>query len=140
MNRMCPESLLDADAAVMPDWACEIAVRCPNCKKRASIYVYGLHPEKEYAVSCMNCAHRKPHIIKWPADAYYQVKVSGAVLWAWTRKHMVEIRDYVASEDRGKRKYPHHEWKHVRRIPARFLDVKRRAAVVRAIDRVLAKA
>lgn len=137
MTYVCPRSMLDADDVAYADRVSEWAVQCPNCGDKASIYVHGLHPEKEYVVSCKNCAHRKPHIIKWPTDAYYQVKVCGAVLWAYDRQHLVEIRDYVASKDRGKRKYPHFEWRHVRRIPALFLDIKRRAAVIRALDRLL---
>lgn len=138
MNYPCPESMVNDESR--PERVKEVAVKCPNCKGKAAIYVSYLFEETESTISCKQCAHRKLHTINWPTDAYYRVETCGAVLWAWSREHLVEIRDYVASEDRGKRKYPHFFFKRVRRIPAQFLDVKRRAAVVRAIDRVLAKA
>lgn len=108
-----------------------VAVRCPNCGKEAFIYGYYLAKKMEKVVSCRSCPYRKKHLMKWPADAFYQVEVCNDVLWGWSREHFVSIREFIASKERKQNPREH------RKIPAHFLNVKRRSTIVKAIDRFL---
>ena len=120
-----------------PNEVQEVAVRCPNCNGKAAIFVAYSFMETKSLICCTQCAYRKQHAIKWPADAYYKVEVNGAILWAWSRNHLVAIRDYIASEERSQHKYRQFSYWSIRKIPAKFTNVKRRATIVRAIDRLL---
>jgi len=87
-------------------------------------------------ISCRSCPCRRKHKLDWPQDAFYKVEVCNDVLWGWSRDHFVSIRDFISSKDRDLGKRPNYSWLH-KKIPAHFLNVKRRAAVVKAIDRFL---
>jgi len=90
----------------------------------------------ETIVSCKSCAYRKSHFVNWPTDAFYQAEVCNDVIWGWNRSHFASVRDHIASKERNLRKVVEYGWAHSR-MPAQFLDAKRRGAVVRAIERVL---
>ena len=115
----------------------EVAVRCPNCGKEANCHCDGVFEKIEAVVSCKSCAYRKKQPVSWPKDAFYRVEVCNDVLWGWSREHLVSIRDFVSSKTRNRANYCGFGWGDHRRIPAHFLDVHRREAIVRAIDGLL---
>ncbi len=49
------------------------------------------------ACLCGSCRFRDRHQLRWPDDALFSCEVRGETLWAWTRKHAVVLRDYIAS-------------------------------------------
>jgi hypothetical protein len=116
----------------------EVAVRCPKCGKEAVCFPGGMFQKIETVVSCKSCAYRKPHVVNWPTDAFYQTEVCNDVIWGWNRGHFTSVRDHIASKERNLRQVVEYGWAHGR-IPAHFLEAKRREAVVRAIDHVLKK-
>jgi hypothetical protein len=115
----------------------EAAVHCPNCGKEAFCFAEGIFEQIEVTVSCKSCPYRKTRMVNWPADAFYKAEVCNDVLWGWSRLHFASIRDFIASKERDFDKHTGPVWGDHRRIPAQFLDVKRRETIVRAIDRVL---
>jgi len=112
-----------------------VAIRCPNCGREATIHEVSDFVQITKTVSCKYCVHRKLHKVNWPEDAYYRVEVCGGVLWGWSRDHFISIRDFIASKDRDLSKSLAR--RDLRRLPAQFLNVKRRATVIRAMDRLL---
>jgi hypothetical protein len=84
-------------------------------------------------VNCPSCGLRRRHLLRWPQDAAYQVDVRGEVLWAWSRAHLIAIRDYVALDHRIEKR----DGVPIGKLPSHFLLAKNRAAVVKEIDRRL---
>jgi len=89
-------------------------------------------------ISCRSCPCRRKHKLNWPKDAFYQVAVCNDTLWGWSREHLVSIREFISSKDRSMAKHSGYIWQH-RKIPAHFLNVKRRTAVIKAVDRLLSE-
>jgi hypothetical protein len=90
---------------------------------------------------CGACGYHAAHQLQWPTDAYYTASIRGRTLWAWTRDHVVALRNFVASERRHRRELddlPYGIARYVKRIPAEILFAKNRAEVVKKLDRLLA--
>lgn len=90
---------------------------------------------------CGHCGYHAAHQLDWPHDAYYTASIRGRTLWAWTRAHVVALRNFVASERRNRRALddlPYGVARYVKRVPAGFLFAKNRAEVVKKLDRLLA--
>jgi hypothetical protein len=86
--------------------------------------------------SCAHCQTRKPYILQWPSDAYYSISYKGEVLWAFNRESAVELRDYIASNERKTEKY---KWgSFLLHIPTLFKKQNARDNVIKQINRVLA--
>lgn len=87
---------------------------------------------------CGACGHLGKHRLSWPADAFYAASIHGRTLWAWTRSHVVALRDFVASEHRHVAGLPYGIARWVKRVPKEILFAKNRAEVVKKLDRLLA--
>jgi len=88
------------------------------------------------AFSCTHCQTRKPYILQWPSDAFYSISYKGEVLWAFNRESAVELRDYIASNERKTEKY---KWaSFLLHIPTLFKKQNARDNVIKQINRVLA--
>ncbi|HYH81910.1 MAG TPA: hypothetical protein VEX86_19035 [Longimicrobium sp.] len=90
---------------------------------------------------CGSCGYLDKHRLNWPGDAYYVASIRGRTLWAWTRAHVVALRDFVASERRERRRLdrlPYGVARYVKRVPTEILFAKNRAEVVKKLDRLLA--
>ena len=87
------------------------------------------------AIMCAGCGLRKKHELDWPHDAYFQTDHRGHLLWAFNREALVDLRDFVASEQR---RFEDYTWGWcLRHVPAVFLTAKARSAVVKKLDRLL---
>ena len=78
------------------------------------------------------------HRLDWPADAYYAASIRGRTLWAWTRAHVVALREFVASAGRSTEGLPYGIARYVKRVPAELLSARNRGEVVKKLDRLLA--
>jgi hypothetical protein len=103
-----------------------------------SPYLYRSHGLDIGAVRCNNCGVRRKHDLAWSDDAYFKVDYKGQRLWAFDRESAAELRDYIASPDRGLR---HRTWKaFLRHVPTLFKERGTRQTVLKRLDRLLADA
>jgi len=88
------------------------------------------------AFSCSNCHTRKPYELKWPDDAYYSISYKGNLLWAFNRESAVDLRDYIAS---NQRKIEGFKWaSFLLHIPSVFKKQNARTDIVKKINKTLA--
>lgn len=89
------------------------------------------------AFSCSHCHTRKPYILQWPDDAFYSISIKGESLWAFNRESAIELRDYIASNERKTNNY---RWaRFLLHIPTIFKKQNVRDNVVKKINKVLAR-
>ena len=87
------------------------------------------------AFSCSHCDTRKPYILQWPEDAYYSIGYKGEILWAFNRESAIDLRDYIASNERKTEKY---RWaKFLLHVPTVFKKQNARISIVKQINKVL---
>ncbi len=87
------------------------------------------------AISCNSCLARKTHILQWPKDAYFSITYKEQILWAFNRESAVDLRDYIASNDR---KTDNYKWaSFLLHVPTLFKKQNSREYVVKQINRVL---
>ncbi len=87
------------------------------------------------AYSCSACHSRKKYILNWPYDAYYSVTYKGQQLWAFNHESSLELRDFIASNDR---KTVNYSWSSfLLHIPALFKKKSARENIVKQINRLL---
>lgn len=48
-----------------------------------------------------NCVYINEYLFDWSTDAYHVVEVCERLLQAWTCEHVVALKGYVASKERG---------------------------------------
>lgn len=99
------------------------------------------------AFRCPSCLTTGRHLLRWPADAYFQVEFKGRKPWAPDRKTALKLVDYIQSAERIKgRDYTvgREHWAtgrsedpFLRRIPTHFLRAKARPDVTRKLRRLL---
>lgn len=82
------------------------------------------------------CVLRQRHRLRWPDEAALTCEVRGKTLWAWNRAFAVALRDYIASTDRDRSRFPFAA--QLMHVPAWFLTAKHRAEAVKKLDRMLA--
>ncbi|WP_325894996.1 hypothetical protein [Grimontia sp. NTOU-MAR1] len=88
------------------------------------------------AFSCSHCQTRKPYILQWPQDAYYSFSYKGEVLWAFNRESAVDLRDYIASNERKTEKF---KWaSFLLHIPTIFKKQNARDNIVKQINKAVA--
>lgn len=88
------------------------------------------------AFCCSHCQTRKTYVLKWPEDAYYSISYKGNVLWAFDRESAVELRDYIASNERKTEMF---KWaKFLLHVPTVFKKQNARDNIVKQINKVLA--
>jgi len=93
-------------------------------------YVQVVRNEVWGVLSCGKCGHRRKHLLNWPADAFYVIETSAGALWAYTREHLVQIRQRISGESSGG---PFD----MNRLPRQFLLKRTQARLLREIDAFL---
>ncbi|QLE85486.1 hypothetical protein FLM48_10600 [Shewanella sp. Scap07] len=100
-----------------------------------SKYLMRNHGTDLGAVSCSHCQMRKPYVLQWPNDAYFNISIKGQELWAFNRESAVELRDYIASSERKTDQY---KWsKFLLHIPTTFKKQNVRDSVVKKINKAI---
>lgn len=100
-----------------------------------SKYLYRSHGTDEGAVACEACGLRTRHGLEWPNDARFRIDYRRQILWAFHRESALELRRYIASENRNRECL---RWKaFLRHVPTVFLTAKARETVVKRLDRIL---
>ena len=90
-------------------------------------------------VRCGACHHAGVHVLRWPADAYFQWSVRGTRPWALNAEHARVRLHYVESLLRDPARYPGHQ-RSLRELPAAILAARSRATVARKIRESLERA
>lgn len=108
----------------------ELTIPCPNC---GIIRTYKPRNE-EYKLVYKNEGLGDP-VFNLPL--WFQCDVRGNLFWGYNRKHLTEIRNYVSSILRERQTMTHTTM--VERLPNFIKDAKNRAAIVKAIDKMLKK-
>ena len=100
-----------------------------------SKYLVRSHGTDWGTVVCSNCGLRRRHRLEWPKDAWFQFDYRSTVLWAFNRESALELRDFIASDQRDRSKY---RWESfLSHVPKEFLARGARADVVELLDRLL---
>ena len=87
------------------------------------------------AFCCSHCQTRQPYILQWPNDAFYSISYKGNILWAFNRESAVDLRDYIASDER---KTVNYKWADfLLHIPTSFKKQNARNDIVKQINRAL---
>ncbi len=84
---------------------------------------------------CNTCGVRKKSRLNWPQDAFFQCDVKNNILWAFDRKSLVALRDFIASDERDIKKHSYQSF--LLHIPAIFLDRKNREKVIKKLNKLL---
>lgn len=100
-----------------------------------SRYWYRFHQLEIGSKVCTQCNLRQKASLRWPQDAFYQCDFKGYDLWAFNRESLIDLREYIASDDRETKDYKYSSF--LLHIPSVFLDRKNRQAVVKKLDRLL---
>lgn len=86
---------------------------------------------------CQSCNRRKKHVLNWPKDAFFQTEVRGKALWAYDRKSLIALRNYVTATERDKTRHISH-FCFLLHVPTYFLTSKVRSETIKKLDRLLA--
>lgn len=87
------------------------------------------------AFACSQCHTRQPYVLQWPKDAYFSIDFKGEVLWAFDRESAIDLRDYIASNER---KTENFGWaKFLLHVPTVFKKKNARTSVVKQLNKVL---
>ncbi len=100
-----------------------------------SKYLYRSHGLDVGTADCGKCGLREKHALEWPAEAWYKIAYRGRVLWAFHRESVLELRAYIASEDRERDQY---KWRSfLQHVPSAFLTKGARGSVLKQLDRLI---
>lgn len=128
---------------------------CDNCGKSIDkLQPNNKEKVKELLVKCIHCKTTRKY--KPRNDEYkiryksakigdpvfnlplwFKSQVKGNILWAYNRKHILEIHDYVSSTLRERQTLEYTTM--VERLPSFITAAKNRAAVLKALDKMLKK-
>jgi hypothetical protein len=131
----------------LADFIDEVWVACPACKKAALVRC--AQKTGVPRVSCAACGFEKrgwPGRAKLmrlgePRDPYYGLplwlrrRFRGEVLWAYNRRHLRVLADYVAAALRETDGHPNHHAMIVR-LPRWMKVAKHRAALLKALQKL----
>jgi len=104
-------------------------------KWKHSQYLLRSHGSDLGSAVCQNCDCRRKHGLEWPRDAHFQISYRSSVLWAFDRRHALEILDFIKSEKRAPSKYEFS--RSMRKLPAHFLSNKARGTVSKRLEELL---
>lgn len=90
-------------------------------------------------VRCRECHLVGVHVLRWPADAYFQWAIRGARLWAWNAEHARVLLHYVGALQRDPRRFPFYR-RSLRELPAPILAARSRELVARKVRESLHRA
>lgn len=83
-------------------------------------------------VRCAECHLVAVHVLRWPADAYFQWDVRGTRLWAADARHAQVLLHYLESLRRDPGRYPGYG-RSLRELPATILAARNRTRIARRI-------
>lgn len=107
-----------------------IAIPCPHCGTERSY-----RPRNEaYSLTYKNKSVGDPY---FNLPLWYQSNVKGNLFWAWNRKHLVDIRQYVVSTLRERRTTYYTTM--VEKLPSFIKRAGNREILLKNIDRILKK-
>ncbi len=86
---------------------------------------------------CSQCGEARVHRLRWPQDAFWQWEVRGQVLWAFSRRHAVVLREFINRTHREPKDFETEFIGFLVRIPSTFLRAQVRRLVVGKIDKLL---
>lgn len=121
-----------------------IDVTIPNCKEKSdSITVTCKHCNNVRAYAPRYDEYRlfyesigadmKDPIFNLPL--WFQTEVKREVFWAYNRKHLVDIRDYVSAKLRERKSNEYSTM--VEKLPSFIKSAKNRSAIIKAIDKMM---
>ncbi len=84
---------------------------------------------KQGVVKCRRCHFVGKHELKWPADAYYQWDIRGALLWAWSEEHTWQLLQFIGGVNRN----PDQAAGWMYRLPKQVLTAKVRPLIVKLL-------
>ena len=87
-------------------------------------------------VLCPECHFAAPHALRWPADAYFQWRIRGTLLWAWSAAHARVLLDYLGSQLREPQRYGTYA-RDLEKLPAPILAARNRQLVTGRIEESL---
>jgi hypothetical protein len=88
------------------------------------------------AFTCSACHSREKYLLQWPSDAFYSITYKSQQLWAFNRESSVDLRDFIASNDRKTGDY---NWaSFLLHIPTLFKKHNAREHIVKKINKMLA--
>ena len=135
-------------------WPKKVDVVCPSCERLCSFKVKNQVVNRRFRdgqsalhiytdkwsgkISCLGCGLVKEGEIKWPNDAYFKVDVRGSILWAWTKEHAIEIRDYLDARIRENRSEAYLTY--LCHIPTHFKRRGNRSYAVNGLNAVIRNA
>jgi len=90
-------------------------------------------------VRCSACHFVGLHVLRWPADAFFQWSVRGATLWAWSADHARVLLHYLGALHRDPFRHPGYR-KSLQELPAAILAARSRDLVTRKIRETLERA
>ena len=111
----------------------------PDCYKPEdwchSQYLYRSHGLDIGSVICRKCHLMRKHQLSWPAEAYFSIDYRGKQLWAFDRESAIELKQFIASNDRNVDAY---RWRNfLLHVPSEFKQKKAREHVVKQLGRML---
>lgn len=98
-------------------------------------YLYRSHELDIGTVVCSRCSLRRKHHLNWPGDAHFRIEHRGETLWAFHKESLIDLIDFIASDDRNASQYKWHSF--LRHLPKSFLGAKAREAVLKKLQRLL---
>ena len=107
----------------------QISIKCPNCKKTRE-YKPRYTIVKEFYP---NTGRRSDPIFN--LTLWYQAPFKKDVLWAFNKKHLMEIKAYVESKLRERQTTTHTTM--VERLPSFITSSKNRTAILKTIDKLI---
>ena len=85
---------------------------------------------------CVHCVGRFDHLLNWPADAWWVVRVPDGDLWAQDRRHAGALIAYLEDERPHPKDHPGF-CRFLTRVPGRFLRPTRRRKTALALRKML---
>ncbi|TEU23082.1 hypothetical protein [Alkanindiges illinoisensis] len=100
-----------------------------------SKYLIRSHNTDNGAFTCGICQTRKVYVLNWPSDAFYSLSYKGKSLWAFNRESLIDLRDFIESNDRNTERY---KWaSFLLHVPTIFKKKSARADILKQINRML---
>jgi hypothetical protein len=141
----------------------EVLVECPRCRDRAEVRPVDRDApwpdrgdwRRDRRLACAACAL----VRSWPAEGATRSAVTGAdvdpwfrqplwlraelgghVVWAYNRRHLQLLRDFVAARHRTRDATPTRIHSVASRLPGWFKEARHRDELLRVLDRLAARA
>lgn len=86
------------------------------------------------AFRCHSCHLCESNVLNWPNDALHQIEKKGSTLWAFNRKSLVDLRDFILSKER---EVGSHKWSfYLRHVPSVFKSKNNLGKVVKKLNKI----